>query len=216
MSTSERGRDRGLRQARRIRHDFGRELRDVRLGSGLSQRDVARAAGMSQPRLSRIEQALDAAAKIDEMAVLCAVLGMRLSLKAYPDGDPIRDAAQLRLVARLRPHVGPGFRWRTEVLVGGPGDLRAWDVQLDGPGSIGIDAETRLYDIQATQRRLETKRRDSDVDRVVLLVARTRHNTAALRSHREALASTFPADTRETMAALRDGRLPARNGIVVL
>jgi hypothetical protein len=102
------------------------------------------------------------------------------------------------------------------VPVGGYGDLRAWDVQLEGPTSIGVDAETRLHDLQAVQRRIETKWRDSGVDRIVLVVARTRHNTAILRLHREALASTLPADTRETMLALRAGRAPRRNGLVVI
>jgi hypothetical protein len=94
--------------------------------------------------------------------------------------------------------------------------LRAWDVQLDGPGSVGIDAETRLSDVQALQRRSELKQRDSGVDVMVLLVARSRHNAAVLRAHRAALASTFPAATYEIMSALRTGRVPSRNGIVVL
>lgn len=159
---------------------------------------------------------MGAPARIDELCALCATLGLRLSVKAYPAGSAVRDAGQLRLMDRLRPQVSPGFRWRTEVGVGDDGDLRAWDVQLDGPGSIGIDAETRLYDVQAVQRRCELKQRDSAVDRIALLVARTHHNSAVLREHRVALASSFPADTFETMAALRAGRLPKRNGIIVL
>lgn len=216
MPASDRSRDRGLRQARRIAYEFGRELRDARMAAGLSQGDVGRAARVSQSRMSRIEHASSAPANIDELSLLCSTLGLRLSLKAYPAGSPVRDAAQLRLEERFRPRVAPAFRWRTEVPIGGDGDLRAWDVQLDGPGSIGIDAETRLYDIQAVQRRCELKQPDSHVERIVLLVARTHHNTAILRAHRAALASTFPADTFETMAALTRGRLPERNGIVVI
>jgi hypothetical protein len=106
--------------------------------------------------------------------------------------------------------------WRTEVLIGGPGDLRAWEVVLDGPGSVGIDVETRLRDIQAIQRRCEAKYRDSGVDRVVLVIGDTRHNRSVLREHRAALFSTFPADTAEVRRALRQGLLPPRNGIVVI
>jgi hypothetical protein len=171
---------------------------------------------LSQARLSRLELAVDTPARVDELAVVCAVLGLRLSLKAYPDGHAVRDAAQLGVIARLRPQVPPVFRWRTEVPIGGSGDLRAWDVQLDGPGSVGIDAETRLSDVQALQRRSELKQRDSGVDVMILLVARSRHNAAVLRAHRAALASTFPAATYEIMSALRTGRVPSRNGIVVL
>jgi transcriptional regulator with XRE-family HTH domain len=215
MAASDRVRDRGLRQGRWIRQAIGRELRDARLAAGLSQRRVAHAAGLSQPRVSRIEQAVDTPARVDELAMMCAALGMRLSVKAYPEGQPVRDAAQLRLLERFRARLGSRFRWLSEAPIGGFGDLRAWDIRLDGSGSIGIDAETRLHDIQALQRRCETKWRDSGVDRIVLLVARTHHNGAVLRTHRDALASTFPADTSETMAALRRGRLPDRNGIVV-
>ena len=186
------------------------------LAAGLSQRHVAQVGGSNQSRVSRTERAERMPARVDELAAHCAALGLRLSLKAYPVGSPVRDAAQLRLVERLRGRLGAGFRWRSEALIGGAGDLRAWDVRLDGPGSIGIDAETRLHDIQALQRRCETKWRDSGVDRVVLLVASTRHNRRVLAEHREALRSTFPADTPEILAALRRGRLPGSNGIVVL
>ncbi|MEA2025554.1 MAG: hypothetical protein U9O18_02575 [Chloroflexota bacterium] len=181
-----------------------------------NQDHVAQVAGLSQSRISRTERADRLPARIDELAAHCAVLGLRLSLKAYPDGSPVRDAAQLRLIERFREPLDPQFLWRTEVLIGGEGDLRAWDIQLGGPGSIGIDAETRLHDIQALQRRFETKWRDSGVDRLVLLVASSRHNRRVLAEHRDALLSTFPADTPEIMAALRRGRLPGSNGIVIL
>ena len=105
---------------------------------------------------------------------------------------------------------------RTEVPVGGRGDLRAWDVVLDGPIQIAIDAETRLHDIQALQRRLELKRRDSRVSRVILLVAATRHNRSVLREHREALSSTLPLDSPSVLEALREGRAPEASGILVL
>lgn len=216
MAVSERRKERGRAEARRVRLSVGRELREARLAAGLSQRTVARVAGLSQSRVSRIERAQDAPPDVQELAILCAVLGLSLSLKAYPQGSPVRDAAQLRLLERFRARLGPFFRWRTEAPIGGRGDLRAWDMRLDGPGSIGVDAETRIHDLQAVQRRSETKRRDSGVDRVILLVARTHHNTTVLREHRLALASTFPAGTGETMAALRRGRLPTRDGIVVL
>jgi hypothetical protein len=113
------------------------------------------------------------------------------------------------------------LRWRTEVLIGGQGDLRAWDAVVDVPGAIGasarigVDAETRLRDVQAVQRRCEAKWRDSGVDRIVLLVADTTHDRSVLREHRLALSSTLPADTGEVMRALRRGELPPRNGIVV-
>jgi transcriptional regulator with XRE-family HTH domain len=197
-------------------HDMATELREARLAAGLSQEHVARVAGLTQALVSRTERAQRASPGIDELARHCAALGLRLSVRAYPEGPAVRDAAQLRLLHRFRGQLKGAFGWRTEAPVAGVGDLRAWDALLSGPGRIGVDAETRLRDIQAVQRRCELKWRDGDVDRLVLLIAATRHNRAIIREHREALRSTFPADTAEMMAALRHGRLPVRNGIVLL
>ena len=166
--------------------------------------------------VSRTERSLRPNVTVEEAALICASLGLRLYLRAYPVGSAVRDAAHLRLLARLRARVSTAFRWRTEVPVGGRGDLRAWDVVLDGPASIGVDAETRLHDIQALQRRLELKQRDSGVGRVILLVAATRHNRAVLREHRAALSSTLPLDTGEVLRALRAGEAPRDSGIVLL
>ncbi len=195
---------------------LGSELRDVRLAAGVSQCHVARVAGLTQSRISRTERGQRLAPRLDELAQHCAALGLRLSLKAYPYGLPVRDAAQLRLLQRLRSQIGPGLRWRTEVPVGGVGDLRAWDVLLEGDQDIGIDAETRLHDLQALQRRTELKWRDSGVARVVLVVASTRHNRAVIREHRSALASTLPLDTAAIMRALRQGVTPPANGIAII
>ena len=154
--------------------------------------------------------------RLDELAQHCAALGLRLVVKAYPEGSPVRDAGQLRLLTRFRVAISDRFEWRTEVPVGGRGDLRAWDVVLDGPAVIGVDAETRLHDVQALQRRCELKWRDSRLSLIVLVVARTRHNRAVLREHRGALASTFPLDSGAILAALRAGEAPDANGIVLI
>jgi transcriptional regulator with XRE-family HTH domain len=216
VATVERVRDRGSRQVRRISLELGQELRDARLGAGLSQHHIAEVAGLAQSRISRTERGELPTPRLEELTAHSAVLGLCLSLKLYPEGLPLRDAAQLSLLARLRAIVHHGFEWHSEVPVGGPHDLRAWDAILTGPARIAIDAETRLRDMQALQRREELKWRDSGVDRLVLLVSATHHNRAVLREFRSALASTFPLDSRETLAALRAGRAPAKNGIILL
>lgn len=216
MATIDRARDRGSRQLRRISLEVGQELRDARLGAGLSQDHVAKIAGLAQSRISRTECGELPTARLEELTAHSAALGVRLSLKLYPEGIAVRDAAQLSLLQRFHAIVHDGFGWRTEVPIGGPDDLRAWDVLLTGPASIAVDAETRLRDMQALQRREELKWRDSGVDRLVLLVAATHHNRAVLRESRSALASTFPLDSRETLAALRAGRTPVQNGIILL
>jgi transcriptional regulator with XRE-family HTH domain len=177
---------------------------------------VAKAAGLSQSHVSRVENAARTMPRLDELARHAAVLGHELSLKAFPVASPVRDAGQLRLLARFRARVDARWGWRSEVPVGGFGDRRAWDVELSGPGRVAVDAETHLHDLQALQRRCETKLRDGSADRLVLLVAATVHNRRVLREHRQALSSTLPLDTGPVMAALDTFELPHANGIVIL
>jgi hypothetical protein len=89
------------------------------------------------------------------------------------------------------------------------GDRRAWD-------AIAVEAETRLRDIQALERRIALKQRDGGVDVVILLVNDTAANRRVLAAHREALRARFPLDGRAILAALRAGRAPQDSGIVVL
>jgi transcriptional regulator with XRE-family HTH domain len=199
-----------------LRSSLVSELKEARLVAGVSQRHLAGATGLSQSMISRTERDVRAGLTIEELAIHAEVLGLRLHVRAYPAGSPVRDAAQLRLLARFRGCVGDGFRWRTEVPVTAGGDLRAWDVLLDGPGIVGIEAESRLHDIQATQRRVELKLRDGQAAVVILLVAETRHNRVVLGQHRAALLSTFPLSTGEVLKALRQGEMPTQSGIVVL
>ena len=147
---------------------------------------------------------------------MAATVGLELRLRAYPAGDPIRDAGQQRLIARLRARVPEGLTWRTEVPLPIEGDLRAWDAVIQGNGwSVAVEAETVLDDLQATERRLTLKIRDGGVERIILLVADTRRNRRALEAAPGAFA-TFSRDVRRTLAPLADGRAPDRNGIVIL
>lgn len=99
----------------------------------------------------------------------------------------------------------------------GGGDPRAWDL-VPRVSTIGVafEGEMKLYDVQAQARRQLAKFRDGDVDRLILVVADTRHNALVLREARSLLAGDFPLDTRTALAALGDGRDPGANGIVVL
>lgn len=216
MPSIERVRYRGKRRADRLVRQLADELRHARLTAGVSQQHVADAAGLSRSVVSRAEAPRAVPATIEDLAMHAAVLGLDLSLKAYPSGSPVRDAGQLRLVERLRAVIGPGLVWTTEAAFRSAGDLRAWDVRLDRGRSLGLDAETRLHDVQALQRRCRIKLRDSGVDVTVLLVARSRHNRHILHLHREALRDLLPADGSEVLPALRAGEIPARSGILVL
>jgi transcriptional regulator with XRE-family HTH domain len=214
----ERPTDRGARLARFIRNTIGLELREARVGAGLTQRAVGRAIGIAASEVSRIEAGRRATVSVDRLARFCAVVGLDLSVRTYPVGPPIRDAGHLRLIGRFRERVSSGgWIWRAEVPVAGHGDQRAWDGQLTGLGlTIATEMETRLRDIQAMQRRIELKRRDAAVDRVLLVVADTRANRAAIAAAAGVLSAAYPVSARTTLVALAAGRDPGGDALLVL
>jgi hypothetical protein len=153
---------------------------------------------------------------IRELACVGAAVGLDVRVRAYPAGDPIRDAGQVRLLERLRVRLHPSLRWSTEVPLPIDGDLRAWDAVIRGANwRLPVEAETALDDIQATERGLTLKQRDGDADHVILLVADTRRNRAALAAAPGAFAE-LPLRTREILAALGTGTRPTGSGIVIL
>jgi DNA-binding XRE family transcriptional regulator len=194
------------------------EIRRARIAAGLSQDDVASAVGLSGSQVGRFERG-----ELDDIGIeqLCRrgiAVGLVPSLRLYPHGDPVRDVAQVRLLARLRSRISPGLRWRVEVPLHGRHDPRAWDTVLDGSGCAdAVEAETRIEDLQATERRSLLKLRDdSTIGHLILLVADTRANRRALDLGREMLRAQFPLDTRSALASLSAGRCPGANAIVIL
>ena len=172
---------------------------------------------MSHAQLGRIERGQLRRLSVEQVSRACAAVGLKLVVRAYPDGEPVRDAAQVALLQRLRALLPPGVGWRTEVPIPISGDLRAWDAQLSFPdGLVGIEAESRLRDIQALDRAIGLKCRDGGVDRVILLVNDTAANRRALRHAREGLRANFPLDGRAILRSARSGHRPGASGIVIL
>ena len=58
---------------------------------------------------------------------------------------------------------------------------------------VAIEAETRPRDGQELQRRLERKRADGMVDRLILLLSNTRSNRAFVRDFGDSMAAAFPS-----------------------
>lgn len=201
---------------RRQRLRAGEELRRARLGAGLSQRVLGRVIGLSHSAVGRLERGELQRVTVERIAIAAAALGLDLRIGLFPSGSPVRDAAHLALIERLHRRVSPSLRWRAEVPVPLPGDLRSADVVIDGPSVEElVEAETRLDDLQALERRVRIKQRDLRIRRVILLVADTRHNRSVVTAHPE-LAERFPITTRACLAALRTGRDPGGDSIVLL
>ena len=207
----------GGRLATRLRREFGEEIRKARIANGLSQSAVGAAAGMSRAQLGRIERGELSDLAIDQIYCAGLAVGLRLGARLYPDGDAVRDDAQLRLLERFRMILPPVTSWATEVPLPIPGDRRAWDAMIGLNGRrAGCEAETRLADVQAFERRLALKARDGGADLLILIVADTAHNRAVLERERVALRALLPLDGRDVRRALRQGRLPQASGLIVL
>jgi transcriptional regulator with XRE-family HTH domain len=208
--------NRGAWVARGIRIALGGEIREARLTGGLSQDRAGAAVGMSGSQFGRIERAEIPGLTVEQASRAAAAVGLKLVARGYPDGDAVRDAAQLRLLDRFRARLPPTVGWQVEVPLPMSGDRRAWDAVVTVPSArIGLEAETRLRDIQAAARKLELKRRDGGVDLVILLIADSRSNRRVLAEHRSALRGALPLDGHAILAALRAGRSPGESGIVL-
>lgn len=220
MSTRERPADRGRRRTRDSLRRLGRDHRDARIAAGLSLRECAAASGASHPQLLRFERGELERLNVPDVGAWCSVVGLDLGLRAYPEGDPIRDRAQLALLERLRVRLHSSLRWRTEVPLPIEGDLRARDADIRGrdsrPWRTRVEAETRISDGQALERRLALKLRDDPEGHLILLVADTRTNRRALAALGPGLRAMFPCSAREVLAALSAGREPPGSAILVM
>jgi transcriptional regulator with XRE-family HTH domain len=194
-----------------------REFRIARLDRGLSQRAVAAAVGIDRSSISRIERGRAEDLSLVTAAELLAAVGLELSVRAYPAGAPLRDAAHADLLRRFRARLHRSLDWATEVPLPIPGDLRAWDAMVTGDRwRCGIEAETRPRDGQALERRIALKQRDGEVDFVILLLLDSRHNRAFVREHADLLHARFPVAGARALELLGAGVAPGGNAVVLL
>lgn len=189
----------------------------ARVSVGLSLEDVGRAAGMSHSQVGRIERARHPAVSVMQLARICSVVGLDLSVRTYPNGSRLRDTAHLALIERFRERLSARLSVRREAPLPISGDLRAWDLLILGAGDpIGVEAETRISDIQALERRIPLKARDGEVSRVILVVSGSRGNRLAVREADESLEASFPVPGRVALAALARGQDPGGNALILV
>jgi transcriptional regulator with XRE-family HTH domain len=203
---------------RRARWQLGEVLRDLRAArqaAGTSQRTVAAALRRSPQLVSAWERG-DLLPDPIQLARWGAVVGLDVTLRAYTGGSPLRDAGQLRILARARATIGEVWAWRTEVAVStNPLDRRAFDAVLRrGEIRIGLEVISRLTDAQAQARAALLKQHVAGLDRLLLVIARTRHNRAALQLASSTFGPAFPLDSRRLASALRAGQMPGANGVL--
>ena len=196
--------------------ELGADLRNARLMRGITLRAVATSVGIGSSTVLRTEQGRTPL-RGPMLARHAAAVGMRLRIRAYPAGPPIRDAAQVQLIRDFRARI-PGLRLRLEVPVAAyPGDLRAFDAVAElGGASCAIEFVTRFHDAQAQLRAAHIKQADARVERLVLVVRGSHANRRALAGVRDVLDGTFRLASRSVLAALAASRDPGADAIVFL
>lgn len=184
--------------------------------ASLTQAEIGSVTGVSPSEISRIEHGQSPRVPFVALALIAAAVGLELPLRAFPGGDAIRDAGQQAPLTRFRARL-THLQHVAEVPLGIPRDGRARDEIASGRGwSIAVEAESRIRDLQALERRLALKLRDGRRDRLILLVADTRHDRHALRLGGDSLAGSFPLAGRAALAALEDSRCPSGSAVILL
>jgi transcriptional regulator with XRE-family HTH domain len=216
MSSRETTVQRGRRLATALIRRLGEQIRIARVSAGLSQRELGRRIGVSHQTIGRIERADVRSLDVHRLVLVATVLGLNVDVGLYPSGSPVRDAAHLALLDRLRQSLGPAVRLKTELPMPTPGDLRSVDgfiLESDLRGM--VEAETHVYDVQAVVRRARAKQRDLRSPRLILLLSDSRHHRDLLRRHPE-LRDDFPVSARTGLRALQEGKDPGGDMIVLL
>lgn len=217
-------RERRLAQAtwliQRDMREVGTELRGARLGRGLTLQSVASAIGTSPSGVLRTERGNGPGPRVEVVARHAAAVGLRVRIKAYPEGPPIRDAGQVGLIRAFRERLDPDIAFSLEspvVPVAGSSDRRAFDILLTlGTCRCGVEIYTRFRDCQAQLRSALLKQRDAGVDRLFIVVKATHANRRAVAAVADLIATTLPLGARQVLAALAVGRDPGANGLIFL
>lgn len=215
MATRERPIDRGRRQGNDLGTRLIAELRRERVNADLSQRAVARVLGWSQARYWRFERHNDAL--LSEIAAVAALLGLDLSAGLHRTSEAITDRGQVALLNRFRALLAGTIRVIAEALLPNPGDRRSWDLLLRiGRQVVGVEAETKVRDVQLTVRKIRGRERDGGADEILLVLADTRANRASLDDFMVALGPRFATPPEHLRGALRAGRPLPGSGVLLV
>ena len=97
------------------------------------------------------------------------------------------------------------------------GDRRAWDLVLRvGACIVGVEAETRLRDLQAFVRKIHERENDGGVTFIVIVLSESAVNRRLLAQLLDALGPEFRTSPRQILAALRAGQALPGSGVVLV
>lgn len=218
MAARETRLQRGRRSGSRLAAKLIGELASARVVAGVSQRALAHELGCSQSEVSRFEglRAVDTASVV-RIAEIASLLGLELSAGLHPIGDTLRDRGHQALLERFRAEIAATYTVRAEVPLPQPGDLRSWDLVLRSPGQvIGVEAETRIRDMQALVRRIRQRERDGGVDEILVVLSASQVNTRLVHELREVLGERYATTPRALLRVLRTGAPIPGSGVVLV
>lgn len=218
MATRETRLGRGRRRGRETVRRIVTELIETRHVGSVSQETLARELGRSQSEVSRLERlvGIDRVSFV-EVAEFASLLGLELSAGLHPVGEPLRDKGHQALLGRFRAELSTAFKVLAEVPLPTPCDRRSWDLLLKLPSQLtGVEAETRIRDMQRLVRHVHQRERDGGVDAIVLVLAATRINRLLIDELRLALGPTYAATSSAILKSLRSGQPVPGSGVVML
>ena len=217
MVTRESRRTRGGRRGAEMVAASARTLHDARVTLGLSQSAVGTELGWSQAFVSRLDRNLVPNVSLLDICMMASVFGLEPSLSFDRVGPAIRDAGHEGLIGRLLRLLSPTWKVAREVPFPNPGDPRWWDLLLRLPDfRLGVEAETRIRDMQALTRRMKERAREGGADALLLILSDSAHNRELVDELRAALGEEFQANPREVIRALRAGRVPPGSAVILL
>ena len=200
-----------------MRRSAGREIRLARHNAGLTLQQLGLRLGWSKSKISRIERGLSPSVTLDDLVILCALVGLRPSIKFYPARRPLRDIGQIELLAAFNSRMHPSWKTTQEVPMPDARDLRAADQLSAIPGCrLMVEAYRRFSDEQAQVRPARAKQAELQADRLILLLEDTLVNRWAVAAAGAELRRSFPIPQRAMLRALAAGIAPGGDGIVML
>ena len=213
--------ERGRRRGEVLVARMLREMRDVRVAAGLTHDEIAKVIGVARSNVTRLEAGKTSDVGIVRLSEMASVLGYEISVGLHPIGDPVRDKGQLACGRRFEALLSDRWRVTDETLLPGAGERRAWDkllrlINATPPYVVGVDIESRAWDVQAIVRRTRGRERDGHVDAILLVLADTAHNRRIVDELRSALGPEYATSPRSLMAGLRKGGRLTGCGLILI
>jgi transcriptional regulator with XRE-family HTH domain len=217
MSVKETRVDRGKRQSAEIVTTLLTRIKEARVEANLSQVSLATKLGWTQTRYSLFERNVEPIT-VQDVCLAAAILGFKPALELYRVEEGLRDRGHTRLISRCRELLSPLWHVTHEVPFPTLGDLRSWDllIRLGTSYRVGVEAETRLRDIQELARRIRQRELHGGVDAILVILSDSAHNRRHVHELRTVLGQAFGTPALDLLPALKAGQPLPGSGVLLI